>query len=364
MAKNIDDLLAKAEAYKSIPHTGAGVAHIGSILNDLKGAVQSGDLPLTDFLSYSEPLAMKAKNITETVARQGSAAANSVNPSWMAIVNGGFIEGVNGKYTALLPFTKREYAKLPDNVLPTQEDISQGLFDNTLAPIPRLRQAPVTPTTPTAPTTPTDGSLPSAPITATNPMGGTVGGTTAGGRDEGQLIAEAELQKQLSAEAAAAREQKRKSYLTDLGNLLDQSNQQAFNLARPDIYEDLNRRGLLQSTETGRALASKQAELQQARDLELSKQALLYSDEATNDLKSIQANYLADRENAISRRYSLEDYNRQIQAGKELGEYAASISPKPESGKSARDQQIWSGALMATNTAAQAGTKAATKGAA
>lgn len=358
---SIDKLLDRADKATTRSNIDARTLQDNlSILQELKGAVAKGELSVTDFQSYLEPIIKKSETITSTIARQGSAAANSVNPIWSAFQSENFVQPVNGRWVTTLPFTRREYSQLPENVLPTQEDVNNGLFDPTYAPLNRLRPSTGGVQTPGSPT---DGTLPSAPSTVTSPAGGTTGGTTAGGRDEAQLIAEAELQKQLAAEAAAARENKRKSYLTELGGLLDQSNQQAFDLARPDIYEDLNRRGLLLSSETGKALANKQGELQQARDIELSKQGLLYSDEATNDLKSINERYLADRQNAISRRYSLEDYARQIQAGKEMGEYAASLTPRAESGKSVRDQQMWQAGLMTVNTAAQAGSKAATKGA-
>lgn len=349
---NIDQLLDRADKASTRSNIDPGTLQDNlSILQELKGAVQSGALSVTDFQSYIEPIIQKSASITGTIASQGKNAANSVNPIWAAFQSENFVQPVNGKWVPVLPFSRREYAQLPDSALPTQDDVNNGLFDPTYAPLNRLRQG----TSGQPGQGGGDGLNPSAPSTVTSPSGGTTGGNTPGGRDEAQLIAEAELQKSLAAEAAAARETKRKGYLTELGGLLDQSNQQAFDLARPDIYEDLNKRGLLTSSATGKALADKQGELQQARDLELAKQALAYSDENTADLKSIQQSYFDDRKGAISRRYSMEDYNRQIAAGKELGEYAASIAPKNDTGKSAKDQQIWSGALTAGNTATQAG---------
>lgn len=175
-------------------------------------------------------------------------------------------------------------------------------------------------TTPTAtlPFNPAD-ALPSAPQTIHTPNGGIDLGHSVAGIDEGKLLAEAELQKQLRQQTYTQQVSGRQAMLNELSQTLQK--QQAAMLAdqMPGIYEDLNTRGLLRSSALGEKVGLEGAKLARQTSEQLALQGITDRNLAINDLSGIEDQYLAGRGTAMQRRFSLEDFDRQLAAGEKLG---------------------------------------------
>ncbi len=349
-------------------------------LNDLKSSVQSGKTSLADYQDQAAKIVAQAAQITQQISGSGGKAASAVNPIWNQIVSGGFASPVNGKWTAPLPFSKQEYAKLPNSVLPTQDQINQGLFDPATAPLQRVQtatpSAPSTPATPGAPT-PTDkpatptlpngtaqapqptftpsnpaGNNPQtgvAPVTGNSqvqgspvysaspnnpgPNGGLVVNGTQASQDSSQVANEAALQQQLATQSQQGITAQRAKYLQDLTGVLNQNAQNQLNDQAPGIYEDLNSRGLLRSSALGNSMATAAKSLTANTTNQLEQQAIAGETSDLGNYTTIQNNYDQARNSALQRQFSVEDYNNQIQAGKALGDSYANLKPQTPSTK-------------------------------
>lgn len=351
------DTLSNWEKLKQISGSEIGrLQTVNDLLPQLKAAVQQGQLTMTEYFSVAEPLIQKTADSVGSIARVGRRQADSVNPIWTSLQNQGFVSPVNGKWTVQVPFSRREYAQLPENVLPTRDDVNKGLFEPTLAPMERYRQN-LTPTSnPTQPanpainpglTAPGSQPLPSAPETVTSPRGGLHGGTTEAGIDENKILAEAELAKQLRQQTLEQTTTARKKMLSDLSGSLQRQQQAALSDQMPGIYEDMNSRGLLRSSELGSRVAQENAKLSRDTSERLAQATIDAEGADINALPGIMENYLGSRGSAVSRRFSLEDFGRQIEAGKTLGAAAIPQISQP-SGKG-------SGAITGASAGAQAG---------
>lgn len=157
------------------------VYNIAAILTDLKSLVQSGQVTIKDYLDISTPLIKTAEQTTSSIAGGGSKKANAVNPGWQQIQSLGAVKSIDGRWEPTVPFSAREYASLPESVLPTQKEVNSGIIPlNILPPIQRFRpEAPGT-ATPGQPSAPTVPGTPNNPITPGNngvgtlPGGGTI----------------------------------------------------------------------------------------------------------------------------------------------------------------------------------------------
>lgn len=332
---------------------------IGNTIAGLREGVQNGKVQLTDFNSVLSKL-QSALNTTKSLWSQAPSqiglAANGALRSTLgdSAWNANYIatDPKTGSINFKLPFKVDEYNKLPESVLPTQQDTLNGNWNQALAPIERYRSQPF-PTNPALPTqpsptptpqpnpgvnppnvpqiTPVAGSggnvPPSAPSTITSPSGGLGAGTSVGGIDESKLLAEAELEKQLRAQTLASQQASRQRMFDDLSTLLQQQNELNLQKQMPSIYEDLNTRGLLRSSALGEKTALEASNLQKATDLALAQKKLGYGDIDTQTYGDIENQYLTGRQQALQRRFSLEDFGRQIEAGKELGAIATPVAP-------------------------------------
>lgn len=283
-------------------------------LEDLKSKVQSGSLNLVDFQGKAAPLVKKASEITGQIAGKGGSAANAVNPIWQKFQSDGYVTAQAGKWVPQLPFSQQEYAKLPNAVLPTQDDITKGVFDPNAAPMQRIQ-------------TPGGGSSnnPANGVPAVNPALGPNGqplpGITPtvpagvdtrtgqgaidlqGAQNAAQLQDALNKQFQINQQAvgqlkegiagipdvfrqegtsqqqqlqALADQQKssRSQSLTDLGGILAQNQQNQFNAAIPDLAEQANTAGMYRSTGFGNILAQKYAQLTANTQNQLAQQGI------------------------------------------------------------------------------------------
>lgn len=382
MAFTLDQVIQYASNPSTIPSGGSygeGTAYnVAAMLPVLKSAVESGQMTLADYQKYAQPLATAGQRAVAGISRQGSKQANAVNGAW-----GQLQQYVNGNGTMLMPWTKQQYASLPNNVLPTQDQINQGLFDPSTAPLSRIQ----TPATPTGPTTPGGGTqapqptqggaatpaTPNAPqpqftptnaadqapktVTAGNnpntnvapqtansqingapvysanpnnpgPNGGLVVNGSQASQDAGQIADEAALQAQLSTQAQQGITASRNAYLNDLTSLMDKNINQQMQEQMPGIYEDLNSRGLLRSSALGNATATAAGNLIKDNTNQLETTAVNNENQDLNNYNTIQNIYNAGRNSALQRQFSVEDYQNQLDAGLELGQQAAALKPQ------------------------------------
>lgn len=342
-------------------------------LRQMKADVIAGKMTLADFQDQAGQLVPKINSLTGSISSKGSGAANAVNPAWKAMQDEGFTATQNGKMVAGMPFTRQEYAKLPNNVLPTQDDINSGLFDPSAAPLQRVQTAPTPtdqpvtpppasgpatpqPTTPPPGFTPTnpaqDGNNPAtgtavpinndrvggAPVFTANPNnpgpnGGLIQNGTQAAMDSSQIANEAALQAQLATQSQQGVTAQRAKYLKDLTGLLNQNAQNQLNDQAPGIMEDLNSRGLLRSSALGNSMATAAKSLTANTTNQLAQQAIAGETSDLGNLTGIQNTYNQGRNSALQRQFSVEDYNNQLAAGKALGDQYANIKPQTPSTK-------------------------------
>ncbi len=359
MAFSLDEIKKFSQTPASIPAPGrygeGQVVYISQMLDTLKSAVKDGSLSLVEFQGLVPTLAKQAQRTAVNAGGRGGSGS-----TWQSIVDAGFADG-NGKMTN--PFTNQEYAQLPTKVLPTQQDINTGMFDTHQAPVQRI--APPTPTTPQV-NPGVDGSTPIVPAVPTqtpdqaatnttpgvstpnaqtgdapvftanpnnpSPYGGLQSTNSQASLDAQKIADEAALQQQLSVQAANERAGKRKGYLNDLSSLITQQNNQTLTENLPGLQEKLNSQGLLRSSELGNQIATQQKSLAQTSANALGQAGLQAEQQDLGDYKSIQDLYNQSRNEALSRQFSVEDYNNQIAAGKALGDQYASLKPNAVKG--------------------------------
>lgn len=206
----------------------------------------------------------------------------------------------------------------------------------------------------------TENATPSAPQTIRTPNGGLALGGTVAGIDEGKLLAEAELQKTLRGQTNDQQTAGRKAMLDELAGVLAKQQAGAMNDMMPGVYEDLNSRGLLRSSALGEKVGLESAKLSRQTAEQLALQGITDRNKSIDALGSIEDSYLGARGTALQRRFSLEDFDRQVAAGEKLGANALPQISQP-SGKGAGALQ---GALGGATIGAQVGgpTGAATGG--
>lgn len=225
-------------------------------------------------------------------------------------------------YNAAIPPTYSQ----PNSQYNTTPQINPGVT----TPPPVSTPVQTNPTA-TLPFNPID-ALPSAPSTVRTPNGGLALGSSVGGVDEGKLLAEAELQKDLRRQTYEQQVSGRKAMLDELSAVLQKQQLGMMSDQLPGIYEDLNTRGLLRSSALGEKLGLEQSKLARQTSEQLALQGITDRNLAINDLGAIEEAYLGGRGSAMQRRFSLEDFDRQVKAGKELGANAMPTVSQP-SGK-------------------------------
>lgn len=339
---SLDEIKAFAQNPNSIPSGGTygegRVYNIRQYLDTLKSAVQKGDLSLTDYQGLAPSLVKTAQ--ATAIAAGGRGGSGGV---WQSIVDSGFGDASGN---AGMPFSRQEYAKLPDSVLPTQNDINSGMFDPTKAPLQRIQAPASNPTQPNQPqvlpptgqpgttpgaTTPTNQTG-TSPIYTANPnnpppYGGLESNNQQANIDAQKIAQEAALQQQLSVQNQQGLTSQRQGYLNDLSNLLVEQQKQQLNAQAPAIYEDLNSRGLLRSSALGNSMATTLGNLQAQTTNQLAQQGIQGNISDLNNYKDIQSTYNQARNSALQRQFSVEDYNRQIEAGKQLGQQYSQLTP-------------------------------------
>lgn len=269
--------------------------------------------------NYSSPtLSSAAPQAAPYIPKTGSAG-------WNNLVAAGIINRDNVVQTQPFnnPYGNSTPTPQPNPGLPTP---------TTPTPVAGSNPTPVN-TNPTAmlPFNPSD-ALPSAPVTVRTPNGGIALGNSVAGIDEGKLLAESELQKNLRKQTFEQQVAGRKAMLDELSGVLIKQQQAQLNDQMPGIYEDLNTRGLLRSSALGEKVGLEATKLARQTSEQLALQGITDRNQAINDISGISESYLGGRGSAMQRRFSLEDFDRQIAAGEKLGANALPQISQP-SGK-------------------------------
>lgn len=303
--------ITSAEEFKAYTNTGvntnaAWIAKTKTALEDLKEAVKAGTLTVSQYQQIVEPNAQAiVRSISGGLNSGSRGAGDAANAGAYDILDQFFSKDpVNSSFKAKLPFSKAEYAQLPESSLPTQDEAKKGLFDPSAAPLDRY-QGQQTGTSANGGT-----GLPS---------GGIEGGPSDQGRDEKKLLEEANFAQDERKATQAGNVTQQQDYIKQITDQLIAQQQRQFTQDQPAILEDLNSRGLLRSSALGDRYAKEQKDLAEKTSLSL---GAIGAQAGLNNLgqnTAITESYLGDRGSAIGRRFSLEDYARQLDAARTLG---------------------------------------------
>lgn len=172
------------------------------------------------------------------------------------------------------------------------------------------------------------------------------GGTAS--KDQNDLISEAELQYKLQNENAEMSKTQRSQMLQEYADLISQQQNRILDENAPALYEDLNTRGLLRSSELGNAMGRERGKAAQILQENVGLQGLSDRDAYINALSGNTDNYLQGRSGAIQRRFSLEDFARQAKVAKDTGIALQPISTGTPSSKAGDAAMVSAGASVAT----------------
>jgi hypothetical protein len=153
------------------------------------------------------------------------------------------------------------------------------------------------------------------------PIDGGMGGS--GGQanvDLQRLLAEAEYQRQSGIDFAGGQRDERAQMLQEYADLIAQQQGRMLDENRPQLYEDLNTRGLLRSSELGNALGREQQKAAQILQEQVGLQGLQDRGAYLGQMQGVQGDYLHGRYGAMQRGFSLEDFARQVEAAKLTGQ--------------------------------------------
>lgn len=321
-----------------------------AFLEVAKKQVQAGNLTIGDYLTLANPVAELATGTLNFATTGGSADATRAKaflPQLRKFTRLSSTTGQGSFETAIAPFTEREAAQLPDNVLPTQEDVNSGLIGSDLLP-PNIRLRPEpTPEEPTAPGEVAPGEeVPSETPSITEPGGFPIGTDIPVGLTEDQLTIEREAIRQQgqSELVLEAQSQERERRLADLADLLGREGERQFGIDRPLIAEGAQEAGLLRSSGFGEALARRNTDLQGQIAFQLAQQGLADREADIGGVGDILRGRQGFQAGGLERRFSLEDFERQAQLARELG--ATSAPGVPQSGKGGTTQNVLGGAAL------------------
>lgn len=172
------------------------------------------------------------------------------------------------------------------------------------------------------------------------------GGTAS--KDQNDLINEAELAYKLQQERAGQSKEERAQMLQEYADLIAQQQNRMLDENAPALYEDLNTRGLLRSSELGNAMSRERAKAAAILQEQVGLQGLSDRDAYIQSMEGASDNYLGGRSGAIQRRFSLEDFARQAQVAKDTGIALQPISTGTPSGKGGDAAMVSAGANVAT----------------
>ncbi len=168
----------------------------------------------------------------------------------------------------------------------------------------------------------------------------------------GQLLNANDLTSQLSQQTLDKQADMRKQQITDMASLLNQQADTSYSRSLPGLYEDLNTRGLLRSSDLGNQMATKKQQSFEDVANQLGQQQLGYNDQYINGMGNITNQYNSGIGSALQREFSLQDYANQVKASQALGQAVAPV--QPYNGKTAT-QAVGNAATLGSTGAKIAG---------
>lgn len=310
---NYDDILKQLNDPGSIASGGSygegQIGNIHSLLDQAKEGVLAGKINVNDYSDAVNKAIQFASQQVGSIAGKGSKAAGAVNGLWQGLQTAGYVTADAGKWTPQLGFSRQEWAKVPESVLPSQTDVDKGIFDPGSVPFSRL--APNTGGT--SPQTPTDGGqFSTLPLGGNNPNGlPTFTPTTPANIDLTGARGQAELEAQRQAgelqNAALAQYQTKQQGLSSLAQSLADNEQKQFGLAIPTLAEQANTSGIYRSTGFGEALARQYASLDAQRQNQLATLGYGATTDYANSLGDIANTATGLQTGGLGRSNSLSD---------------------------------------------------------
>ena len=140
-----------------------------------------------------------------------------------------------------------------------------------------------------------------------------------------------DLAAQLSTQTLNTQAADRKQQIADLSTLLTQQADTQYQRSLPGLYEDLNTRGLLRSSELGNQMATKEQQSYQDVANQLAQTQLGYNDQYISGLGDITSQYNSGIGSAVQREQSLQDYVNQVEASLKLGQAVTPVASNSKS---------------------------------
>ena len=171
---------------------------------------------------------------------------------------------------------------------------------------------------------PVDGGL---NLPAVNPGMGNLNTSGAAGQDVASILDEAERAKQVQLDLINSQQGMKDKTRAELAQLLNDQMERQFSDQMPAYLEDLNTRGLLRSSALGDRLATERSKMAAGVNEQLAMQGITDQYGGIDALTGVNDQYLKARQSGLSRQFSLEDWARQMQASKELGQAVSPVTP-------------------------------------
>lgn len=330
-----------------------------SHLDSLKAEVAAGRLPLVDYISRANDFAKTATLTLNQITTTGSNNATQAKNRLTKLREYADLNSPSGQgdfKDVRVPFNQREIATLPQNVIPTSGDLLKynlpvDMFPSGTPfrsdPQPQFNPGPdgsalTPPPGVSIPDPANPGKIINVPLVG-DPLKSSVSKVPDQLTIEQEATRQAEQQRQ-AYEAQNALSTQRMAQLKDL---LTQQEDQQFNENKTGIYEDLNSRGLLRSSELGAALGREKAKLAATTNNQLSQTALSDTDRQVKAISDILAQQQSFQTSGLERRFTLEDFNREASLSQQLG---SQYAPQVKGGSS-----VLSGVLGGAGSGAMAG---------
>lgn len=331
-------------------------------LNQAKTAIKGGELTFNDFITGVEPLIQLTNNGLSSLASGDPGQANALKQELGSFFN----LDAQGRFLTepRIPLTQREIANVPDEVLPSLADIDQGRFPVDILPpgtrerVQRVEETRIAADQPPIPpqdligqpqiTDPNQplGTIPDPrnpgqriPIPIVGDITGIVPPQT---RDQAVIEAEARRQEEQQRRAFEASRSLREQGLEQTAQLLATQRGQAFEQFVPQAAEQLQTRGLLQTSELENVLGKEQGRLQQETESLLGQARIAGTQQEIEDINRILAQRQGLQQSGLERRFSLQDFEKQARLARELG---AEITPEVGGGQGSRLGSIATGAV-------------------
>lgn len=266
-------------------------------LRRLRGALDSGELSVTEFVKLGKPVAETALKEVGRIAGGGKGAANAVNPVVGVLAEAGFTHAGNKNNNPGAPIVQ---PSLPEQY---QQKLREEIVPTNLDPEARAKIIN---------SIPNDVDLFS---------------------DEGRIEQERIRQLIESEKALAGRKTERQTKLDELAGLLSSRRDTLQERAIPQITEQSNAAGQLDTTAYGQAIANNLTKLEEDSQFALSSQALSDRDVNMAEALDILGRSQQFQTAGLERTFSREDQSRSQDFAMRLAELSKPTQPSKTSGE-------------------------------